>query len=106
MKFDVRGSVHHIIIHKENPTRCNSVSNFNIPNLYKAQHVSGETTLIIRSLKLHWQPPVLHMWKVVGCAVGGRCQAQYCASPSGHKTVRAAVLKWVNTGHKKTSNVG
>ena len=26
--FDVRGSVHHSIIHKENPTRCNSVSEF------------------------------------------------------------------------------
>jgi len=28
MTFDVRGSVHHSIIHKENPTRCNSVSEF------------------------------------------------------------------------------
>jgi hypothetical protein len=27
-KFDVRGSVHHRIIHIENPTRCNSVSKF------------------------------------------------------------------------------
>jgi len=26
--FYVRGSVHHSIIHKENPTRCNSVSTF------------------------------------------------------------------------------
>jgi hypothetical protein len=26
--LDVRGSVHHSIIHKENPTRCNSVSKF------------------------------------------------------------------------------
>ena len=28
MKLDVCGSVHHSIIHKENPTRCNSVSKF------------------------------------------------------------------------------
>jgi len=28
------------------------------------------------------------------------------AVPSSHKTVRAAVLKWFNTGHEKTSNVG
>jgi len=28
LEFDVRGSVHHSIIHKENPTRCNSVSEF------------------------------------------------------------------------------
>jgi hypothetical protein len=27
-KLDVRGSVHHNIIHKENPTRCNNVSKF------------------------------------------------------------------------------
>jgi len=27
-RLDVRGSVHHSTIHKENPTRCNSVSNF------------------------------------------------------------------------------
>jgi len=26
--FDVSGSVHHSVIHKENPTRCNSVSKF------------------------------------------------------------------------------
>jgi len=32
--------------------------------------------------------------------VGERCQAHY-AVPSGHKTVRAAILKWVNTGHEK-----
>jgi hypothetical protein len=28
MEFDVRGSVHHSIIHIENPTRCTSVSKF------------------------------------------------------------------------------
>jgi hypothetical protein len=50
---------------KKNPTRCNSVSNFIIPYLHEAQHVSGDTPPIIRSLKLHWQPLVSHMWKVV-----------------------------------------
>jgi len=45
--------------------------NFIIPYLYEAQHVSGDTPPIIRSLKLHWQPLVFHTWKV-----GGRCQAQ------------------------------
>jgi len=39
--------------------------NFIIPYLYDAQHVSGETPSIIRSLKLHWQPLVFHTWKVV-----------------------------------------
>jgi len=50
--------------------------NFIIPYLYEAPHVMGDTPPIIRSLKLHWQPLVLHTWKVVGCVVGGCCQAQ------------------------------
>jgi len=51
-KFNVRGSMHHSIIHIENPTRCNSVSKF-ISYLYETQHVSGDTPPIVRSLKLH-----------------------------------------------------
>ena len=47
---------------------------FIIPYLYEAQHVSGDTPPIIRSLKLHWQPLVFHSWMVVGRVVGGRCQ--------------------------------
>ena len=50
---------------KKDPTRCNNVSNFIIPYLYEAQHVSGYTPPIIRSLKLHWQPLAFHTWKVV-----------------------------------------
>ena len=38
---------------QKNPTRCNSVSKFIILYLYEAQHVSGDTSPIIRSLKLH-----------------------------------------------------
>jgi len=52
--------------------------NFIIPYLYEAQHVSGDTPLIIRSLKLHWQPLVFPTWKGDGRVVGGCCQAQ-CA---------------------------
>ena len=48
--------------------------NFIIPYLYEAQHVSGDTTPIIRGLKLHWQPLVVHRWKVVGRVVAGRCR--------------------------------
>jgi len=51
--------------------------NFIIPYLYEAQHVSGDTPPIIRSLKLHWRPLVFHTWKVVGRVVGGRCQSQH-----------------------------
>jgi hypothetical protein len=48
---------------------------FIISYLYEPQHVSGDTSPIIRSLKLHWQPLVFHMWKGVGRVGGGRCQA-------------------------------
>jgi len=48
--------------------------NFIIPYLYEAQRVSGDTPPIIRSLKLHWQPLVLHTWKVVGRVVAVPCQ--------------------------------
>jgi hypothetical protein len=70
--FYVRGSVHHSIIHKENPTRCNSVPKFFISYLYEAQHVSGDTLPIIRSLKLHKQPLVSHTWRIIGPVVAGR----------------------------------
>jgi hypothetical protein len=40
--------------------------------LNAAQHVSEETPPIIRSLKLHKQPLVLHTQKVVGRAVVGQ----------------------------------
>jgi uncharacterized protein YqjF (DUF2071 family) len=46
--------------------------NLIIPCLYKAQHVSGDTAPIIRSLKLHWQPMVFYTWKVDGRVVGGQ----------------------------------
>ena len=49
--------------------------NFIITHLYEAQHVSGDTPPIIRSLKLLWQPLVFHTWKVVGRVAGGRCRA-------------------------------
>jgi len=42
--------------------------NFIIPYLYEAQHISGDAPLIIRSLKLNWQPLVFHKWKVIGRA--------------------------------------
>jgi len=47
--LDIRGSVHHSLIHIKDPT---VYQNF-ISYLYEAQHVSGDTAPIIRSLKLH-----------------------------------------------------
>jgi hypothetical protein len=52
--------------------------NFIIPYLYEAQHVSGDTLPIIRSLKLYWQPLVFHTWKVVGHFAGGSCSGTLC----------------------------
>ena len=71
--------------------------NFIILYLYEAQHVSGDTPPIIRSLKLHWQPLIFHTWKVVGQVVGGRCQAVpdnvhqlHVQQPSKHEIPEAA----------------
>jgi hypothetical protein len=36
----------------------------------------GRHTFHHQEPKLHWQPLVLHTWKVVGRVVGGCCQAQ------------------------------
>jgi len=77
-KFDVPGSLHHSTIHKKIQQDAITYQTFIIPYLYEAQHVSGNTPPIIRSLKLHWQPLIFHTWRVVGRVVGGRCQAQ-CA---------------------------
>jgi len=67
---------------QKNPTRCNSVPEFISPYLYEAQHVSGYTPPIIRSLKLHLQPLVLYTWKVGGRVIVGRCQAQHALPDS------------------------
>jgi hypothetical protein len=58
---------------------------FIIPYLCRAQHISGDTPPIIRSLKLQWRPLVFHTWKVVGRVVGGRCQVQYTVSDNVHQ---------------------
>jgi hypothetical protein len=64
--------------YSENPNKmqlCIKLLLFLILN--EAQHVSGDTPPIIRRLKLHKQPLVLHTWKAVGHAVVGRCQIAY-----------------------------
>jgi len=47
--------VHHSTIHKEKIQQDSTMyPHFIISFLYEAQHVSGDTLPIIRSLKLHW----------------------------------------------------
>jgi len=61
--------------------------------LYEAQHVSGDTPPIIRSLKLHQQPLVLHTWRVVGRVVAGRYQRPATTRrtfPKSHYDLQAA----------------
>ena len=73
LRLDCLESVHHSTIHKKKSNKMQqSIKNFIIPYLYEAQHVSGDTPPIIRSLKLHWQPLVFHVWKAVGRVDGGR----------------------------------
>ena len=50
--------------------------------LYEAQHISGDIPPIIRSPKLHYQPLVLHMWRVDGHVVAGRCYRLATTRPS------------------------
>jgi hypothetical protein len=57
---------------KKNQTRCNNASKCIISYLYEAQHVSGDTPPVIRSLKLHWQSLAFYTWKVVGRVAGGK----------------------------------
>jgi hypothetical protein len=71
--------------------------NFIIPYLYEAQHVSGDTPPIIRSLKLHWQPLVFHTWKVDGCVVGGCCQT-HCAWQRTSPTLLSTFHVWKTRG--------
>jgi len=70
---------------------------FIIPYLYEAQHVSGDTPPIIRSLKLHWQPLVFHTWGVVGRADGGSCLA-HCAWQRPPTTRPANFHVWKTRG--------
>jgi hypothetical protein len=72
--FHVRGSVHHSIIHKEKLNKMQQSIKILLFHIYIKLNMFQVTPPIIRSLKLHWQPLVLHTWEVVGCAVGGRCQ--------------------------------
>ena len=83
---DIRGSVHHSIIHKKIQQNATVYQKFFISYLYEAQHASGHTPPIIRSLKLHWKPLVLHRWRVVGRLVAGRYQVlvEYTLPVAGH----------------------
>jgi uncharacterized protein YqjF (DUF2071 family) len=67
---------------------------FIVPYLYEAQHVSGDTPPIIRSLKLRWRPLVFHTWKVVGrvvlCSVPDNVHQPHVQQPSMYAKPEAA----------------
>jgi len=79
--------------HKKNPTRCNSVSKF-ISYLCEAHHVSGDTPPIIRSLKLHSQPLVLHTWRAVGRVVAGHWQRPATTRPTTLHVCKTRGCEW------------
>jgi len=64
--------------------------NFIIPYLYKAQHVSGDTLLIIRSLKLHWQPLVFISGRLLDVAVPDNVHQLHVQQPSTYERPEAA----------------
>jgi len=76
-KLDVRGSVHHGIIHKEKSNKMQQCIKILLFHTYMKLNTFRVTPPTIRSLKLHWLPLVFHTWKVVGRVVSGLCQAQY-----------------------------
>ena len=59
---------------------------FIIPCLHEAQHVLGDTSPVIRSLKLHWKPLVFHTWKVIERVVGGRAHCAWQRLPTTRPT--------------------
>ena len=71
---------------------------FIIPYLYEAQHISGDTPPIIRSLKLHWQPLVFHTWKVVRRVVGGTLSGTICAWQRPPTTCPTTFHVWKTRG--------
>jgi hypothetical protein len=65
-RYDVCGSVHRSAILTEKPNKMQQHIKILLFLIINAQHVLGDTPSIIRSLKLHWQPLVLHN-TVEGC---------------------------------------
>jgi len=77
--------------------------NFIIPYIYEAQHVSGDMPPIIRSLRLHRQSLVLHMWKVVGRAVVER-QVAYTSYLRSFDILQGLYI-YRHTQHDKISHL-
>ena len=63
--LDIRGSVHRSTIHKEKSNKMQQCINILLFHIYMKLNMFWATPPIIRSLKLHWQPLVFHMWKAV-----------------------------------------
>ena len=62
--------------------------NFIVPYLYEAQHVSGDTPPIIRSLKLHCQPLVFHSWEAVWTCSWWTLSGTVCLTTSTNYTFK------------------
>jgi len=92
--------------------------NFIIPYLYEAQHVSGDTLPIIRSLKLHWQPLVFHntakgCWTCSWWTLSGKAMLQYYKKHQQSVLLRnvfinyrSCVLQWATIIRQQLETVG
>ena len=87
---------------EKNPTRCNSVWKFIISYLYEAQHVSGDTPPIIRSLWFCIRGRLLDVWLLdaVRQSLGGvsleTCCASYKYEIKFWHTVASCWISYVN----------
>ena len=79
-KTEKKGKEYLCLIQIIQPTRCNSFTKFITRRSYVAQHVSGISPPIIRSIRLHLEPLVLPLagsgWRVVGRGLAGYITGQ------------------------------
>jgi hypothetical protein len=108
VKLDVRGSVHHSIIHIENPTRCKSVSKFYFIFIWSSTCFGRHTA--------HYQEPKTALVASGSAYVGGcwtcRCwtltasrrgtdsqSTKYCVITTSHVDVWEFLLGWIKKQH-------
>ena len=78
-----------VTIHKENPTRCNSVSIF-LFHIYTKFNVFWATRCPSSGAD-NCTSSLWHTWRVVGSVVAGRCQVEYTLTDAHHQEPKTAL---------------